>query len=218
MRNDGSIMRTEFRQASWRRRYAQTNDKEVYQDDPELDAIQKARQLEVDDPAAAFLQLRTLAEHGSVWSMMLAGWAYQTGKGITADQDQAEYWYRLASEHGCQQAQLRLGRIYLERWEFEQCQDLFEVGVREGWAPALYYSACVKLRQPETAERSLEARILLEKAAIQGDREAQLELATLMARGRFGQRLRPRGFYLLLSAAREVVADINKNGAIATSA
>lgn len=197
---------------SWR--YAQTNDTETYQNDPELNAIWNAEQLTKDNPPAALSHWRALAERGSVWSMFRAGWAFQTGTGVAADQAQAERWYRLSFEGGCQQAQLRLGSIYTRRREFEQCEKIYEVGAREDWAPALYYLAWAKLRQPKTPERLVAARNLLEQAAALGDLGAEMDLVVLMSRGRFGLRLIPRGFRGLFDAAAKLETFFNENAAI----
>jgi TPR repeat protein len=87
---------------SWR--YAQANDTDVIKHDPDYDALLAAERLWRSDPETAFPQLSVLAERGSVWSMLLVGYAYQAGQGVTADLAAAERWYRLAFEAGCQQA------------------------------------------------------------------------------------------------------------------
>lgn len=200
---------------SWR--FSQTNDAEMYQHDLELDAIRSAERLIKDDPQASFLQFRALAERGSAWSMFRAGWAYQTGYGVAANQLQAEHWYRLSFEGGCQQAQLRLGSIYTRRREFEQCEKIYEVDAHKNWAPALYYLAWAKLRQPKTPERLKAARILLEQAAARGDVGAEVDLAVLMSRGRFGLLLVPRGFHILFDAVSKLETFVNENAAIPNS-
>ena len=194
---------------SWR--YAQTNDKEVYERDPELDAVKNAEQLAKNDPQAALLQLCALAERGSVWSMLLAGWAYQSGNGVEADQAQAERWYRRALEGGCQQAQLRLGYIYTARGDLDRCEEVYQIGAGEHWAPAMYYLARTKQSQPKTPERLEEVRILLEQAAGQGDVGAQLELAHFLVRGRYGLHRIPAGIRLGLDAVKKAAAFVDRD-------
>jgi TPR repeat protein len=197
---------------SWR--YAQTNDQTVYQHDPELDVLQCAETLAKDDPEAALLQLCALAERGSVWRMLLVGWAYQTGKGVAADHTQAEHWYRIAFEGGCQRAQLYLGHIYTKRREFDRCEKVYDVGANDHWAPAMYHLAWTKLRQPKTPQRLEEARILLEQAAALGDLGAQMDLAHFLMRGRYGMRRIPGGFLLAFDAARKAVAFVEQDAPV----
>ncbi|MGA9868821.1 MAG: hypothetical protein WBQ75_20530 [Acetobacteraceae bacterium] len=146
-----------------------------------------------------------LAERGSAWSMLLVGWAYQTGEGVTADPTRAERWYRLAFEAGVQQAQLRLGRIYADRSDFAGCEEVYGVGSTDRWAPAMFNLAMIKLRQPRTPERLEAARILLEQASVQGDLGAQLILVQFLRTGCFGLRRIPRGFVSVRVRARRSV-------------
>jgi uncharacterized protein len=187
-------------------RYTQTNDQEVIDRDPEHDALVETERMWRRDPEAAFPELAALAERGSVWSMLLLGYAYQVGKGVTADPLQAESWYRRASEHGCRQAQLRLGWIYDQRNDDAKSELIYAVGAAEHWAPAMYYLARVKLRQPTSAEQLGQVRALLEQASALGDLGAQIELAHLFVRGRFGWQRIPSGIRLVLVAAKKVFA------------
>jgi localization factor PodJL len=189
---------------SWR--YAQTNDREVLGCDPECEAVQAATKLSRTDPAAAFLKLLTLAERGSVWSMLCVAWAYATGAGTTPEASEAERWYRLAFERGCQQAQLRLGNIYRRRADFDECEKIYGVGAADHWAPAMYHLAMIKLRQPRTPACLETARSLLEQASALGDVGAQWALGRRMGRGLFGLRRIPRGIRLAFDACEKTLA------------
>ena len=114
-------------------RFAQTNDWELSQCDPQNDAVRDAERLRRSDPRAGLQQLLTLAKLGSIRSMIFVGRGYQTGDGLGVDPVQAEHWYRLALEGGSQQAQLRLGRIYADRLEFSKCEEVYGIGAAERW-------------------------------------------------------------------------------------
>jgi TPR repeat protein len=178
------------------RRYAQANDQDVQAGDPAFDALAEADTLWRRDPDAGFARLSELAAGGSVWAMMLTGWAYESGKGIAGDLGKAEQWYRLAFEGGSQQALLRLGRLYEERGDLPASENVYRVGVTADWGPAMYYLAVVELRQPLSPARLEEARALLERAAARGDLGAGMTLARLWTRGWFGLRGIPTGLRL----------------------
>lgn len=182
---------------AWDQQFAARHDKDVLDRDPDPDALQEAVQLGQSDPEAAIPALRALADRGSAWSAMLLGHAYQQGRGIMPDSVEAERWYRLAIERGCRQAQLRLGRIYQSRGDLVAAEQIYMLGAGERWAPAMYRLALLKLGQAHTSAKLNEARGLLEQAAAQGDLAAQMHLARLMARGRFGWWRIPRGLRLL---------------------
>jgi len=192
------------RQQEWR--FAQANNEEIWKHDSDLDSVRRAEKLREDDPKAAFAQLHALAEAGSVWSMLLTGYAYLTGEGTTADEAAAEQWLRRAAGLGCQDAQLRLGSLYRKRRDFVECERIYGMGPDGVWSPATYYLAWAKLRQPATPQRTQDARRLLELAASQGDIEAELDLSVLMVRGRFGMRLIPVGLRRSFPAAGRAVA------------
>src|SRR5579872_5005919 len=99
-------------------RYAQANDRNVIDRDPDRDALAEADNLWRRDPKAGLLRLRKLADLGSVWSMLLLGYAFASGTGTDPDEIQSERWYRLAFEGGCQRALLHLGRMYELRRDF----------------------------------------------------------------------------------------------------
>jgi len=161
----------------------------------------------------ALPKLTALAERGSVWSMLLVGWAYNAGAGVTADLAQAERWYRLAFEGGAQQAQLRLGWTYEQRSDVAGCEEVYGVGAADGWAPAMYHLAMIKFRQPRTPARLEAARILLEQASAQGDLGAQWVLAGLLWRGRFGLRQIPSGVRLALDLCKKLTALVDEEDA-----
>lgn len=190
--------------ADWR--FNQANDSDIINRDPKKIAVLDAAQLWKSDRKAGLPELLKLANLGSVWSMVLIGWSYQAGEGVAIDGVQAEYWYGRAIEGGSQEAQLRLGRIYADRLEFSRSEKIYGIGAADHFAPAMHHLASIKLRQPKTEARRREARILLEHASALGDLGAEVALASFSARGRFGLRRIPRGFWLLRVSTLKMIA------------
>jgi TPR repeat protein len=201
--------------ASWR--YAQANDRQILESDPEREAVEATMQLERSDPVAAFPQFLALAERGSVWSMLRVAWLYWAGVGTVADSTQAERWYRQAFEGGCQRAQIDLANIYGSRGNLDECERIVQKSAAEHWAPAIYTMAMVRLWQPKTRLRTEAARVLLEEASVLGDLGAQWLLGRLMARGRFGWRRIPRGFRLTSDACEKTFALLGTNAPTAAA-
>lgn len=157
-------------------RYAQADDSDIIEGDPQYDALVDADRLWRSDPEGGMLDLIALAERGSVGGMLLVGWAYQVGMGVSPDDALSEHWYRLAFEAGSLQAQLRLGRLYEERSDFARCKEVYGVGAADRWPPAMFYLARTKFHRPINPAEVEEARLLLEDASAQGDLGAQMLL------------------------------------------
>ena len=201
------------RLSDWR--YARTNDKDVIDRDADRAALSEADKLWRSDPEAALPQLQALAERGSVWGMHLLGYAFERGIGTAPDPSLAEGWYRRAADGGCQQALLRLGRIYELRGEFAASMKVYEVGKAAHLGPAMYRLAWIKLRQSRTPEQFEDARSLFEQAAAQGDLGAQMDFSHLLTRGRFGWRRMLPGLRLAWDGAIKIVAIENETEAAA---
>jgi len=194
-------------------RLAQTNDSEMLERDPDLQALDEATRLWRSDPKSGFPRLAALAGRGSIMSMLLVGLSYEQGTGVSEDRDLAEQWYRLAFEEGSQKGQLLLGQLY-ETWsEFTKCEQVYAVGADSGWAPGLYHLARMRLLPPRTPSRLEDARVLLEQAAAQGDLGAQIDLMRLLVRGRFGLRRIPSGLRLCFDTGRKCEALTRMTGA-----
>ena len=198
-------------------RCAQANDSEMFDREPELDALAAASSLLRTNPELGFSSLSSLARRGSVMAMLLVGIAYEGGIGVTANLLLAEHWYRLAFEGGARKAQLHLGRLYERRTEYAKCEDVYRVGADDGWAPAMYHLAMIMLRRPRTLSRLEDARSLLEQAAAQGDLGAQIHLARFLASGRFGWRRIPDGLRFGFDAGKKFGARVQTVTAIDSS-
>ena len=77
------------------------------------------------DPAA----LRALAETGDAMAQLNLGAAYDHGKGVERDLEQALYWYQQAAEQGLAEAQFNLAHLLAE-------SEISEVAAAEWMAKA----------------------------------------------------------------------------------
>ena len=187
-------------------RYAQADDRDVWDREADLNSLTAAERLWRRDPASALPQLAELAEGGSVWSMTLLGWTYNSGTGVAADEVAAERWYRRAVQGGCQRALLSLCSILARRHDWPAVVEICSIRTAEFWAPAMYYLALAKLHRPTTPARREDARVLLERAAAQGDLGSEHGLAVACVRGWFGWHRIPGGVLRLVAVARKLIA------------
>ena len=190
----GAATVRDFEDKAFKWHLSHCNTKTIWQKECDLAAVSQANELLKSDPQNGRLQLQDLAENGSVWSMLLLGWCYQAGSAGTVDYEKAIHWYQLASGADCDQAQLRLARLYLHRKDFDCCADMIADWRNRRWSPATYYVAFAKLMQPRTTTRLNEARELFERSAMRGDVKAQGWLAMLYLQGAFGFKLSMYGF------------------------
>lgn len=201
--------------AKFRRwRDAQLNDGYLIRNDPQREALVAASELQNSDAKAALSRFLALAEGGSVWSMIHIGVAYGRGSdGASKNHTEAERWLRLAAEHGSCRARIYLANLYVMQSDFAAGEKVLQPCLAEGLAPAMYTMARVKLKQrPRTAERSEEARVLLEQASALGDLGAQWDLSRYMVRGRFGWHRIRQGFQLGLDACKKTQILMDGNG------
>lgn len=184
--------------------YTQANDAEIWCAEREQKQVAAAIELDGVDRVSAFHEFLALAERGSLWSMVRVGYHYQVGRGTSLDIEKAEHWYRLAVDGGVQQAQLRLGKLYWCRKDFARAAEVYQVGAGQKWSPAMYRLAQCKLAMSRSRQTLSEARQLLEAASEKGDLGAELYLASLITRGRFGLRQIPRGWRRFREADRKI--------------
>ncbi len=79
---------------------------------------------------------------------------------------------------------------------FAECEAVLNDGVDQDWIPAFFWLADFRLRQSRSRKTYREIQPLLEYAAEQGHPWAQLLLARLMVKGKFGFGLMLRGYRL----------------------
>ena len=192
--------------------YAQIDDWKVLSADPNKDSAIAAASLHASAPEEAFHALLGLAEEGSVWSMLWVAWCYHTGQGVLSDMAQSEAWFRRAFEGGSERGLLEYGKLQWSRGDLEKCEATFSVGAANGWAPAQYWLARVRVRKSRTRATLREVRSLLENAIAKGSPAAKSFLGYFLGRGEYGLRAIPSGFKLawqFVTETRAVLDAIN---------
>ena len=185
--------------------YSQTNDRAILEADPDKDRAREVAALIASDPERTFPMVITLANKGSVWSMIQAGWCYYNGLGVEPNVSEAENWYRRAYEAGSDRALLDYARMLTSRRDAALLEAVYAAGAARSWIPAALRLARLRLRLSATRETLLEVRPVLERAAEQGSPGAQFLLARNMGLGRFGLGEIIRGHRLMLKIVREVL-------------
>jgi TPR repeat protein len=190
--------------------YALCNDVAITASDPCMDRVRQACALLDVEPDPAFAALLTLADGGSVWSMLNVGWCFEVGRGAVASEHDAEAWYRRASERGCDRAALEYGRLLGLRGAMDLERAAYAEGVARGWAPALYRTAKLGLQHARTASERRQWLPMLQQATDLGSPSAKAWLARGMSHGWFGLWRIPAGFYLGFQIVNELDAGTSK--------
>lgn len=142
---------------------------------------------------AAVSRLRPLAETGNARAQYRLGLAYAQGRGVEKAPVQALAWWHRAAVQGNADAQYQLGLAYLEGDGVEK-----DAGLASAWlarasardhGPATYRLA--RFYEARAAQSANEADrqagiVLLERAAEQGQPEAQERIGEVYADGRAG--------------------------------
>ena len=168
-------------------------------------------ELEKTNPIGAIEKMRTLAEKGSVNSMLQLGWIYQKGIGTATDLKQAERWYRGAVEKGSKQATHHLGTIYWKQKDYAKAHEAFSIGESMDWAPAIYWLGRLYRDGLGVNKQPDKARLLFEQASVLGNLLATNALARMFMSGQFGFLNIFKGLHLFLRARKEVVAACMKD-------
>ena len=166
--------------------YAQANDGAIWAAEAQKDRIAVAQIALDESPNEALPMLLSLADGGSVGSMLLLGWCFSTGRGAVQNWVEAERWYRSAYSAGSQRALLYLGSELELRGYSEAQEDLYTEGALRDWPPAVFRLAKLRLRFFLSPEKAKAVRVQLGYAAAAGSPEAQWWLAWFSLRGCFG--------------------------------
>lgn len=141
----------------------------------------------------AVKRLRPLAEAGNARAQYRLGLAYAQGRGVARDSVKALAWWHRAAVQGDADAQYQLGLAYLEGKDVEEDPGLASAWLARASAkehgPATYrlarfYEARAVVSDDEADRRA--GVVLLERAAEQGQPEAQMRIGEIYAAGRQG--------------------------------
>jgi TPR repeat protein len=149
-----------------------------------------------DEPVRALKQFETLANNGSVLSMLYLANRYQ--RGPFEDLAKAEKWYRAAYEQRALNAVFGLGGLYYRQERLGAAEAVFSDGAANGDGVSMYWLASLYVKQGLLESKSEEIRNLLERSAALGQVNAKNQLGILYMKGRFGGRYLLRGLFLYL--------------------
>jgi len=171
----------------------------LFKSDPDAARLREIFGLWRSDPVEAFGQFLTLAEGGSVFSMIKVGYAYETGRGAPRDLIRAEQWYVKAHEQGSDYGLVRASGLLFKRGDVATAKSLLAVGVARGLPQAMTYLAWMELKLSRGKDAQSRARAHYEQAIALGDLPAKMRFARAMARGRFCFRAIPAGIRSVLA-------------------
>jgi len=185
---------------------ANANWDELDELEPDIELIGRALDLsKAGHYSEAMLILTSLAEQGSVRSMIELGKYHEFGFGVPLDLDLAEIWYQRALVGGSQYAMLKRADFAALRQHFSECDAILQPGVDNGWASAAFWQAWYCYKQCDSKETYQIIFPLLTMAAKCGHPGRQFFLANFMARGKFGILRVPIGFFrLVILVTREL--------------
>ena len=85
------------------------NDDELMAREADVEQLHRACAVLSTNTAQGLAELETLANRGSVMSMLCLGWAYYKKLGANIDLTMAEKWYKLAYQNSSSTALISLG-------------------------------------------------------------------------------------------------------------
>jgi len=175
---------------------------------------EEAKVLLDENPAAALAIHRELAEAGSPFSMLRAGWHYESGRGTDVDAAVAEDFYRRALCAGSWKATVSYARLLFRRGAHDKWPSTLGDGVDKGFIPSFFWLAWYRYERSPSGRTAREVRHLLEAADEAGHPGARLALARWMALGKFGLRGIPRGIRMLRAIFRSLVETESRDEAM----
>ena len=153
--------------------------------EPDLELLRRAHGLLESDSKQALMDLKALADRGSLMSMLYIANAYSKGKGTAVDMQQAESWYRRAMNAGSVLGSYELGRIHYERKDYSKAEESFNVGAGQNYAPSLHMLGLMFLSGAGVKKDLSKAKQLLENATALGHVFAKRNLGSLLMAGSY---------------------------------
>lgn len=138
---------------------------------------------------AAFQIYLRLHEDGYTGVQTIIGWMYDRGRGVGADIEQAEWFYRAAEKYDATgESTFRLGRLYEKRGHLNEASELYARVVSLDYMPAAYRRSIVT--EKTYGKFSRDSRDWLEIASKSGHIFARLRKAIKQMKMQYG----PIGF------------------------
>jgi hypothetical protein len=200
---------TAFWKASWQWEREASNEWDLWSADSDGNhaLVDRAVDMYAMDRIAALQLYREAAEAGSVWSMEMVGWFYDSGAIGEPDYALARDYYYRAVCAGSWTATIRYAILLEKRGYHEDWPRVLEDGVRATFIPAYFWLAWFRYKHSRTRKMCREVRPLLEAAARNGHPGAKFTIALWKARGRFGLQEIPAGFRMLFGFAGESLGE-----------
>ena len=134
----------------------------------------------------AFELYEKLAKRGDPRCLVMLGWMYETGQGISKDTLRAAECYEGAAGLGSSDGAFYRGRQLAVDLKYDEAVVWFERAAKQDFGPALFWLSHLHLRQLVAQADSSKGLIYLKRAARTGHFVAQRNLAVRMLRGQMG--------------------------------
>ena len=161
--------------------------------------FEAAHKLYETDPEFALIELKNLAESGSLKSMICLGSIFGDGIAVQKDIEQAEFWYKRAINSGSFRASYYLGALYLRRKEYLKAEMTLSMAANGNYPPALYLLGKHYVFGAGGKKNINMGLDLLERGSKFNHIYARRYLATTLLRGECGTIGRIRGICLLVT-------------------
>jgi TPR repeat protein len=163
-------------------------------------------------PQQGIVELRVLAEKGSLLSMLELGRAYALGIGTSADPVEAERWFRQVTKIGSARAHHRLGRLYLRLKRYDDAKRAFDFAAARNYTPSVHDLGKMYFLGLGVEKNLDKARRYLEQAATGGSVFGKRLLARLLMEDASSFQTRVRGFWLFCGALLDLVVVLCTEG------
>jgi TPR repeat protein len=173
---------------------------------------QAAKALLKTNPIQAISQLRSLAENGSILSMIDLGRTYAMGIGIDRDDEQAEMWFVRAASSGSVRAHQQLARFYMRIRQYAKAKQALEYAAARQYAPAIHDLGKLYFKGLGVEKNLLSAEVLVQRASRMGSVFATRLLARILMEDHTSRRRRLKGLWLRLRVFWDLVVVLCTEG------
>lgn len=164
--------------------------------EPDNERLSQALRLLPTEPKEALVQLKQLAELGSLVSAIKLAQTYATGQYSEIDPTQADKWYKRVAESGSPYGLWLVGRYYLGENRYREALEVLSASAAESYPPALRDLSRLYIHGWGVLVDIPKGKELLERSAALGHVFAKRYLALWLMRGDFGAIQRLRGVFL----------------------
>jgi TPR repeat protein len=168
--------------------------------EPDRKALIHAFNLLSRDPEEALVELKALADRGSIASMLYIAHTYRK---LKRDLPQSNEWFRRAMNAGSPLGSYELARNYRNARNYAQALEILKVGDANDYAPSIHLLGVMYWKGVGVDKDIDKARKLFERASALGHVYAKRNLGTLLIKGHYGPRQAFRGLTLWAHAIKD---------------